>query len=134
VRSRSTDPARSALTARPGSERGSVTAETALALPAVVLVLAALLGCGQALVAQVNCVDAARAGARAAARSETDERVRARAGALARRSTVEVSRGPGLVKVVVTASVPLAPSLPPASVRCEAVAPLEQPDLAPEAP
>ena len=47
-------------------EGGTATAELAVALPAVVVVLAGVLAVGQAVLAQVQCVDAARAGARAA--------------------------------------------------------------------
>ncbi len=47
-----------------------MVAEFAVALPAVVLVLALLLGAARVALAQVGCVDAARAGARAAARGE----------------------------------------------------------------
>jgi Flp pilus assembly protein TadG len=50
--------------------RGSVTAETAVILPALVIILFAFLwGIGVA-VAQMQCVDAARAAARAVARGE----------------------------------------------------------------
>lgn len=56
-------------------DRGAVTAELAVALPAVVLVLAALLVVVVAGVAQVRAVDAARAGARAASAGESDGRV-----------------------------------------------------------
>ncbi|WP_418958324.1 TadE family type IV pilus minor pilin [Streptomyces tritici] len=52
------------------SDRGSVTAEAATALPALVAFAAALLWALGAAAAQIQCVDAARAGARAAARSE----------------------------------------------------------------
>ena len=53
-------------TAAPG-QRGSVTAELALTLPAVVLVLLLVITLGAASVTQLRCTDAARAGARAAA-------------------------------------------------------------------
>ncbi len=53
------------------SDRGSVTAEFAVALPAVVAVLAVAMSAVAAATAQVRCVDAARAGARAAARGES---------------------------------------------------------------
>lgn len=46
------------------------TAELAVAMPAVVVALTAVLSIGQAVLAQVSCVDSARAGARAAARGE----------------------------------------------------------------
>lgn len=51
-------------------DRGSVTAELALALPAVVGLLAAVLLLCAAGVSQLRCADAARAGARAAALGE----------------------------------------------------------------
>ncbi|MGI5481538.1 TadE family type IV pilus minor pilin [Streptomyces lavendofoliae] len=53
-----------------GGDRGSVTAEAATALPALVLFTMALVWALVAAAAQIQCVDAARAGARAAARSE----------------------------------------------------------------
>ncbi|EFG07616.1 pilus assembly protein TadE [Streptomyces clavuligerus] len=63
---------------RPGSggrrdgcrDGGMVTAETAVAMPALVLFTMALVWALTAVLAQIQCVDAARAGARAAARSE----------------------------------------------------------------
>jgi hypothetical protein len=51
-------------------ERGSVTAELALALPAVVGLLVAVLLLASAATSQLRCADAARAGARAAALGE----------------------------------------------------------------
>jgi hypothetical protein len=65
---------------RPGQgDRGAVTAEAAMALPALVLVLAAGLWAISVVAAQLACVDAARAGTRAAARGEPLEAVRAAA-------------------------------------------------------
>lgn len=61
---------------RAGGDRGSVTAEFAFLLPAVVVLLALALGAVRVVVAQVQCVDAARAGARAAARGEPVDVVR----------------------------------------------------------
>ncbi|MFE7125017.1 TadE family type IV pilus minor pilin [Streptomyces sp. NPDC057617] len=52
------------------SERGSVTAEAAVAVPALVVFATALVWALMAASAQIQCVDAARAAARAAARSE----------------------------------------------------------------
>ncbi|GAA4907551.1 hypothetical protein GCM10023237_29020 [Streptomyces coeruleoprunus] len=61
--------------ARPAvPDRGSVTAEAALAIPALVLFAVALLWGLAAAAAQIQCVDAARAGARMAARSEPQAR------------------------------------------------------------
>ncbi|MFI1394108.1 TadE family type IV pilus minor pilin [Streptomyces sp. NPDC020681] len=54
----------------PGRDRGSVTAEAAVAIPALVVFAMALVWALMAASAQIQCVDAARAGARAAARSE----------------------------------------------------------------
>ncbi len=56
-------------------ERGSVTAELAVALPAVALLLVLLLLVGSASSARLRCADAARAGARAAALGEPDSEV-----------------------------------------------------------
>lgn len=64
-----------ALRDRLCGDRGAVTAELAVALPAVVLVLAALLVVVLAGVAQVRVVDAARAGARVATAGEEVSRV-----------------------------------------------------------
>ncbi|WP_328318825.1 TadE family type IV pilus minor pilin [Streptomyces sp. NBC_00388] len=51
-------------------DRGSVSAEAAVAIPALVLFTMALVWALTTAAAQIQCVDAARAGARAAARSE----------------------------------------------------------------
>lgn len=56
-------------------DAGAVTAELAVALPAVVLVLVAVLLVALAGTAQLRVTDAARAGARAAAAGEPDDRV-----------------------------------------------------------
>ncbi|MCF3138104.1 pilus assembly protein [Paenarthrobacter sp. AR 02] len=54
-----------------GKQQGAVTAEFAVALPAVVLLLAFLLAGGAAGVTQVRLEEAVRAGARASARGES---------------------------------------------------------------
>jgi Flp pilus assembly protein TadG len=54
-----------------GKQQGAVTAEFAVALPAVVLLLALLLAGGAAGVTQVRLEEAVRAGARASARGES---------------------------------------------------------------
>jgi len=54
------------------SERGTVTAELAIGLPAVVLVLVAVLTLTAASTAQMRALDAARAGARAVAVGEQE--------------------------------------------------------------
>ncbi|MET8627970.1 TadE family type IV pilus minor pilin [Kitasatospora sp. NPDC004669] len=68
---------------RPGrrGDGGFATAETAVALPALVLLAAMLIWGVLAAAAQIHCVDAARIGARAAARGEADAAELARAAA-----------------------------------------------------
>lgn len=58
-----------------GDECGSVTTELALALPSVALLLGVVLAAGGVAIGQLQCVDAARAGARAAARGESIDTV-----------------------------------------------------------
>ncbi|MEV7276856.1 TadE family type IV pilus minor pilin [Streptomyces sp. NPDC093111] len=89
------------------SDRGSVTAETAVALPALVLFTAALLWGLGAAGAQIRCVDAARAGARAVARSEPVAAAEAAARAAAPDGArVTVERSGELWRVTVEASAP----------------------------
>jgi hypothetical protein len=59
-----------------GPDRGSVTAEVAVALPALMLIIAAAIGAVAVVTAQLRCLDAAREAARAAVRSEPDAVVR----------------------------------------------------------
>jgi len=60
----------------PARERGSVTAELAVGLPVIVLLLVAVLTLTAASTAQMRALDAARAGARALAIGEDDAAVR----------------------------------------------------------
>ncbi|WP_432521746.1 TadE family type IV pilus minor pilin [Kineococcus sp. SYSU DK006] len=86
-----------------------MTAEFALALPALVVLLAVVLAAGRVVLAQVGCVDAARAAARAAARGEDPAVVRAAAAALAPRGAAVVVRaGAGTVVVEVSSRQSLA--------------------------
>jgi hypothetical protein len=55
------------------NDRGAVTAETAIALSALVMVLVLVLCCLAAAVDQVRCLDAAREAARLAARGEPEQ-------------------------------------------------------------
>ena len=90
-----------------GRDRGAVTVELALALPAVILVVAVLLVTAAAASAQLRCADGARAGARIAALGESDDEVVAVARRLAGAgASVEVRREPPWVEVQVTAQVP----------------------------
>jgi len=90
-----------------GRERGSVTAETATALPALALLLAMALWAVSAAGAQVRCTDAARLGARAAARGEPLAWVRAVTGRAAPAGArVTVGRDASVTRVAVAAPVP----------------------------
>lgn len=110
------------------SSKGSVTAETAATLPALIVVLAAALWAIQAVGAQLECVDAARAAARAAARGERLDQVRD----LARSAThpeadVTVSRTPEQTTVTISRAVrpPWGPALPAVQVTASATAATE---------
>lgn len=102
-----------------------MTAETAVVLPALVLFVTALVWALLAASAQIQCVDAARAGARAAARQEPPgvvQRVARQAAPDGAR--VRVSREGDLVHVVVVARPP-GPDALPFRLRHEAVASAE---------
>lgn len=102
-------------------EAGMVTAETAVALPAVVLVLAVCLGGVRVGVDQMRCVDAARAGARAAARGDADDSVRTLAERAAPPgSQVVVEHGGSDVVVIVQAPAVVDLPLPVAMPRPQA--------------
>lgn len=106
------------------SSRGSVTAETALVLPAVAVLLAGVLALGSVVLAQVACVDAARAGARAAARGDASTQVLDQARSLAPAgASVRMVRRPADVTVMVRARVILPlPGSPGIVVAAEAMA------------
>ncbi|MEU9289330.1 TadE family type IV pilus minor pilin [Streptomyces sp. NPDC048275] len=88
-------------------DRGFVTAEAAVVLPSLVLVGMALVWALLAASAQIQCVDAARAGARAAARQDPPDTVLATTRRAAPDGArVTVSREGDLVRVTVTASTP----------------------------
>jgi len=109
--------------ARAVDDRGSVTAELAVGLPAVVLVLVMVLVVASTAIAQTRCSDGARAGARAAALGEDDATVVA----VARRvsgagAQVGVTHDDGWVTVQVDAAVGLGGRLGPIRVQADAVA------------
>ncbi len=112
-------------------ERGAVTAEFAVALPAVVLLLAFLLAGGAAGITQLRLEEAARAGARASARGEDAASVDGIVKRLAGESVASSLTGDG-EWVTVTASSPVSGALGPlipwtlkasASARAEAGTP-----------
>lgn len=86
------------------SDGGYVTAEAALVLPTLTLFGMALLWGLMAATAQIQCVDAARAGARAAARSEpASAAVAAARSAAPAGAWIAVAREGDLVRVRVDA-------------------------------
>ncbi|MFD8149579.1 TadE family type IV pilus minor pilin [Streptomyces sp. NPDC001046] len=109
-----------------GGDRGFVTAESAVVLPVLVMFAMALVWGLLVVAAQIQCVDAARTGARAAARQDPPERVvRLARDAAPPGARVTVSRGPQQVRVVVVAEPPVLRGLSFA-VREEAVASVEE--------
>jgi len=112
---------------RRSGDSGMVTAETAVVLPVLVFVLAAALAAVSVVTAQMRCTDAAREGARAAARGESSAAVlRIAASSAPDASTVTVDQDGETVTVQVTASVPLFPGLGPSmTVSDSATAALE---------
>jgi Flp pilus assembly protein TadG len=101
-----------------------VTAETAVVLPVLLLVLAGVVAAVIVVGAQLRCVDAAREGARAAARGEDTAVVTALAGRAAPvGSVITVGGGAEEVRVAVTARIaPLGPVPLRITVSAEAVA------------
>jgi len=90
-----------------------VTAETAVVLPVLLLVLAAAVAAVTAVGGQLRCVDAAREGARAAARGETVSVVTELASRAAPDGAVVTIADEGeAVRVSVAARIPLLGSLP----------------------
>lgn len=88
-------------------ERGMVTAEVAVAIPSLVLLLAVVLAAVDLGVSQVRCVDAARTGARLLARAEPAAEATSQIRAAAPRAAVViVDSSGGLVRVRVSAPAP----------------------------
>jgi hypothetical protein len=113
-----------------GPEEGTVTAEMAVVLPALAVVLVFALWSVAAVAAQLRCVDAARIAARALARGETSEMSVAAARAAAPPGAqVVVTRSGDLVMVDVRAAARLpgrwSGALPGLSLSGQAVASVE---------
>lgn len=85
-------------------ERGSVTAEFAAIVPAVLLVLAFALGAIEVVVQQARLTDAAADAARSVSRGDADGAMRARASATVGDATVSVSATADVVCVSLTQS------------------------------
>jgi hypothetical protein len=108
------------------ADRGFVTAESAVVLPVLVMFAMALVWGLLVMGSQIQCVDAARTGARAAARRDPDAAVIEAARAVAPRGArVTVGRDGDQVRVVVVAEPPVLNGLP-FEVREEAVASAEE--------
>ncbi|GGG55421.1 hypothetical protein GCM10011374_17980 [Kocuria dechangensis] len=89
------------------ADDGVVTAETAVLLPALVLLLAALLAAGASGMTLIRYEEAARASARAAARGEASAVVRATAARVAGDSAaVRLGQDRGTVTVTVSGPAP----------------------------
>ncbi|MFD9969102.1 TadE family type IV pilus minor pilin [Streptomyces sp. NPDC059017] len=105
-----------------GADRGSVTAEAAVAVPALVVFTMALVWALMAASAQIQCVDAARAGARAAARSEPEAAALSAARSVAPAgSKISLGRDGDLWRVRVEAASP-GPGTAALTLSAEAVA------------
>ncbi|MFF7902766.1 MULTISPECIES: TadE family type IV pilus minor pilin [unclassified Streptomyces] len=110
---------------RVGADAGFVTAEAAMVLPVLVLVVTTLVWVLLVVLAQIQCVDAARAGARAAARQDPEGSVTRVARDVAPHGAkVTVTRRGDHVHVLVVADPPGLGVLP-FQLREEAVAEVE---------
>lgn len=114
--------ARAAVRA-PG-DRGAVTAEAALALCSLVVVLALSLAAVAAVTAQLRCIDAAREAARLVARGERERAEQAALRLAPSGAGVQIEVRGDEVTVLVAAD-PVGGLLPGVDVRAEAFAVLE---------
>ena len=114
------------LRCRRPDEGGYATAEAAVALPALLAVLGLALGVVVSVGAQLRCVDAARVGARVAARGDTDAAAERAAAAVAPRGArVRVRHAGSQVQVEVTADVLSTRLLPAVHISAAATAEAE---------
>ena len=105
---------------------GYATAEAAVALPALLVVLALAVGILVSVGAELRCVDAARAAARVAARGDDDAAARRSAAEVAPRGgNVQVEHRGTQVQVRVSDDLRPFPLFPPIHVSARAVADIE---------
>jgi hypothetical protein len=108
-------------------DEGYATAEAAVALPALVVVLGLAVGAVVTVGGQLRCVDAARAAARVAARGDADSAAAAAARQVAPRGAqVRIAHEAGLVEVSVTVTFRAGRWLPGIPLHARAVAEAEQ--------
>jgi hypothetical protein len=108
-------------------DEGYATAEAAVALPALVVVLGLAVGAVVTVGGQLRCVDAARAAARVAARGDTDSAAAAAGRQVAPRGAqVRIAHEAGLVEVSVTVTFRAGRWLPGIPLHARAVAEAEQ--------
>jgi len=112
---------------RPRRDDGTVTAETAVVLPALVVVLVLCLWSVTVVGQQLRCIDAARTGARALARGESSALARAAAQQAAPDGAIVTLRsadGLAVVEVRYAAGIP-GPGGPSVQIGSRAVAAVE---------
>ena len=108
-------------------DEGYATAEAAVALPALLVVLGLAVGAVVTVNGQLRCVDAARAAARVAARGDSDATARAAGRQVAPRGArVAVQHGRGTVRVTVTVTMSAGRWLPGVPLHASATAETEQ--------
>ncbi|PSK99419.1 hypothetical protein CLV63_103143 [Murinocardiopsis flavida] len=110
------------------ADHGTVTAETAVALPSLMLLLGIALAAIHAATTHLSCVDAARVGARALARGEEPDAVHTLIDQVAPpQARARISTDSRFARVRLSAPVPIAPGLPgPFEVHAEAATPVEE--------
>ncbi|ACU69003.1 conserved hypothetical protein [Catenulispora acidiphila DSM 44928] len=101
-------------------DAGYATVEAALAIPSLVLFTVALAGILTGLATQIRCVDAARLGARAAARGEPAAQIQGAVTQAAPGSSIHITTENGLIHVSVAAPVAAMPLLRAFTVHAEA--------------
>ena len=115
---------RATVPAAPTDDRGSVTAELAVALPVLVLLLIAALSSVNAVLLDLRCFDAAREAARAAARGEAGVAAGERVAPPGAVVSVQV-RGDEVQAVVRMTVEPLGGRLPGFDIAATAIAAVE---------
>ena len=105
---------------RKRQDAGYATVEAALAIPSLVLFTVALAGVLTGLATQIRGIDAARLGARAAARGESATEVQTAVGRALPGASVHIGTEDGLIRVTVTAPVAEVPLLRAFTVHADA--------------